>query len=70
MNTIEVMRSNLLSIQVCAAIPPERIQEVLLKTNIQHPAGTMNGWGISDAPESAPCKCGDCVGRWHYVFIC
>ena len=70
LDRVIILRTAALSVQVCASIPPERISEVILKTNVIHPCGTMNGWVDSGDPEHAPIPCGDIEGRWHYVFVC
>jgi hypothetical protein len=72
---VTILRESILYLGVCAAIPPERAQELPDKVNaITGSPGTTNGrWELIDfkeRPEAEPRKCPDHKGRWHYVLEC
>lgn len=70
MDKIVKIRESLLSMQICATIPPEEketINEELIKCGLSV-SGTSGGWVLDYDVE--PVKCEDYEGRWHYIYIC
>lgn len=70
MDEIVKLRENLVSMQICAAIPPECKSEINKKLVAAGLAvsGTTNGWELDETVE--PVKCSDHDGRWHYICVC
>ena len=69
---VQVLRSSILNIQVCSALP---IEEALEALRISHPAGTTGNWQIPDYntdeyKQYAPVQCANDPKKFHYVFFC
>lgn len=70
MPKIVKIRESLLSMQICASIPPEEkemINEELKNCGLSI-SGTTYGWKLDESEE--PVKCNDYEGRWHYICTC
>lgn len=65
----EIIKMNLLNLQVCSNCPPKEIDKINDAIRLYSPAGTSNNWYIEKNGNLAPVKCekGD---RWHYIFTC
>jgi len=72
---IVVLKEGFLYLNVCVAIPPERMQEIPDKVYLLLGSpGTSHGrWELVDLekhPDLSPVECLDYEGRWHYVLYC
>lgn len=63
----EVLRMNMLQIQVCF---DGSLEEALAWVREKCPAGTSNNWVKDERPEVAPIACADMPLRTHYIFTC
>jgi len=66
-----VINEGLLVMHVCAAIPPEKMDEIPSKMG--NPGTSYGRWEFPDFEkhhESKPVECGEYEGRWHYVLNC
>jgi hypothetical protein len=66
----EILRSNVVSIQVCSCLSEA---ETLKWLRRESPAGTRSNWESQrkgDADYKAPVQCADDPDRTHYIFIC
>jgi hypothetical protein len=68
MKEIEVIRENLVSIQVCTTIPPEKSYKLNYLVEERYPAGTSTGWYTDEKTYAKECDTYE--GRWHYVLVC
>lgn len=66
MKGLIVIKAPGLAIQVCTCLPASEVEAA---ANIEHPAGTENGWSFSDAVEQGV-TCAEYPDRKHYVLDC
>jgi len=72
---IVVVKETVLSLIVCASIPPENINEIpdMVFELLRSPGTNHGRWELPDFqknPETQPLECNDYEGRWHYFLIC
>jgi hypothetical protein len=74
MEKVHIYSSGIVHCSVCAPADMS-VEEVVRAVNLQNPAGTSNGWTLSDAEEFSdgtpmPAPCNEETDRLHYLMVC